>query len=162
VAVALAVAALALVLALPGGAPGSPSISQAAALARLGPSAAPPSPDRAHPGARLRLDIEDVYFPNWAELRWRAVGQRVDHLNGRLALTVYYEWHRHRIAYTIVAAPALSQPRSTVMRLRGTELRTLLSGGRLVVTWRRAGHTCVLSGVGISGDELRRLAAWQA
>jgi hypothetical protein len=31
---------------------------------------------------------------------------------------------------------------------------------RLVVTWRRAGHTCVLSGMGVTADELEQLAVW--
>ena len=43
----------------------------------------------------------------------------------------------------------------------GTELRTLELNGRLVVTWRRAGDTCVLSGTGIKAGELQRLAAWK-
>jgi hypothetical protein len=31
--------------------------------------------------------------------------------------------------------------------------------GRQVVTWRRAGHTCVLSAAGLPGTELQRLAS---
>jgi hypothetical protein len=159
---ALAAVVLALILVLPGGAPGAPSLSQAAAVWARGPQAAAPVPDRDNPGGALNRRIDDVYFPNWTSLHWRAIGQRVDHLNGRLALTVYYSWRGHRIAYTIVAAPALKQPAAMLSRLHGTELRTLTLGGRLVVTWRRAGHTCVLSGAGMDASVLRGLAAWKA
>jgi len=41
-------------------------------------------------------------------------------------------------------------------------VRTLILDGRLVVTWRRAGHTCVLSGTAMPAAQLQRLAAWEA
>ena len=43
----------------------------------------------------------------------------------------------------------------------GTELRTLTLNGRQVVTWRRDGDTCVLSGTGVTAAELQKLAAWK-
>jgi hypothetical protein len=162
-AVALAAVLLAVVLVAPVGTPGGPSLSQAAGLATKGIAAPAPIPDPSTPGAKLERNLEDVYFPNWAsQFGWRASGQRTDRVAGRLAVTVYYDWHNKRIAYTIVAAPALKQPAAQVRSLNGTELRTLTMGGRLVVTWRRAGHTCVLSGAGIPSDVLQHLAAWSA
>jgi hypothetical protein len=160
---ALALVVFAVVLVSPAGTPGAPSVSQAAALALRGPAARAPAPDPHLPSVKLTRDVEEVYFPNWSStFGWRAVGQRIDHVNGRLAVTVYYQWRARRIAYTIVAAPALAQPPALVSRLDGTELRTLTLNGRLVITWRRAGHTCVLSGVGVPAGELRALAAWSA
>jgi hypothetical protein len=159
---ALAAAALVLALVLPGGSPGSPSVSQAAALALKGPTAAPPRPDMSAPGVKLGRDVQDVYFPNWAtRFHWRAIGQRTDRIDGRQAATVYYAWHGAQIAYTIVTAPALNEPAAAVRILNGTKLRTLTLDGRLVVTWRRAGHTCVLSGTGVSPAALQELAAWR-
>ena len=35
------------------------------------------------------------------------------------------------------------------------------SDGEPAVTWLRGGHTCVLTGSGVSEDELLELAAWQ-
>jgi hypothetical protein len=106
--------------------------------------------------------VGDVYFPDWARrFGWRAVGQRTDHLKGRVAVTVYYQWHGRQLAYTIVGAPALKTPSASVRMLNGTELRTLQLGGRLVVTWRRDNHTCVLSGKGVPASELQQLAAWK-
>jgi hypothetical protein len=159
---ALASVLLAAVLVSSAGTPGAPSLSQAAALASRGPSAPAPAPDPSAPSVVLGRNVEGIYFPNWSStFGWRSVGQRVDHINGRLARTVYYDWHARRIAYTIVAASALAQPRAPVSRLGGTELRTLTLSGRTVVTWRRGGHTCVLSGVGVPSAELEQLAAWR-
>lgn len=160
---ALAAAALALALILPSGTPGAPSVSQAAALAVLGPIAPAPPADMNRP-ARLQTNVQDVYFPNWgARLGARAVGIRTDVINGRHAVTVYYRWHGKLIAYTIVGTPALHAPNAPTATIKGTVLRTLRLNGRLVVTWRRAGHTCVLSGgPGVAPAELQRLAAWQA
>jgi len=160
-AAALAAVALAVVLALPGGTPGAPSVSDAAALAARGPAQNAPAPDPGHPGTQLRQNVGDVYFPDWTyTFGWRAVGARTDELGGRKAVTVYYQWKNQRIAYTIVAAPALPQPAAQRTWQNGTELRTLAHGGRLIVTWRESGDTCVLSGTGITAAELQKLAAW--
>ena len=158
---ALAVAALTLALVLPAGSPGGPSVSQAASLASLGPAGAAPAPDPRQP-LKLQTSVQEVYFPNWSEhFGWSASGRRSDRLQGRSTVTVYYDWRGKRIAYTIVAAPALAQPGASVTTLNGTALRTLTLNGRTVVTWRRANHTCVLSGTGVSASELQKLAAWR-
>jgi hypothetical protein len=159
---ALAAAALALVLLLPAGAPGSPSVSQAASLALRGSAMAAPQPGGAIPGATLNRDVEEVYFPNWSKtFGWWAEGQRVDKIGGRKAVTVYYSRDGQRIAYTILSAPALKLPNTTTTNVNGTNVQAFTLGERQVVTWRRAGHTCVLSGVGVSAAELSRLAAWK-
>jgi hypothetical protein len=157
----LAAVVLAVVLVSPAGTPTAPSVSQAAALAALGPNAPAPAPDPSAPAAKLGRNVEDVYFPNWARLHWRAVGQRADLLKGRPTSTVYYSWRGLRVAYTIVGAPALNHPPATVSHRNGTELWTTTIDGRLVVTWHRAGHTCVLSGVGTNTSTLQALAAWK-
>lgn len=160
---ALAAIGLALALILPAGAPGAPSISEAAALAVRGATSAAPAPGVNEPGSQLGQRVGPVYFPDWAkQFGWRATGQRSDRLNGRLADTVYYRWHDDTIAYTIVAAPALHIPPASRMNLHGTELWTLKLGGRQVVTWRRNGQTCVLSSTsGVPASILQRLAAWR-
>ena len=161
-AAALAAVVLALVLALPSGTPGAPSVSDAAALAARGPAQTAPVPDPSMPAVRLRQSVGDVYFPNWTStFEWVAVGARTDKLAGRTAVTVYYRWKDDTIAYTIVHSPPLAEPTAKTTDWDGTELRTLELNGRLVVTWRRAGDTCVLSGTGIKAAELQRLAAWK-
>lgn len=164
VAVAAGALALVLALALPSGTPGGPSVSQAAALALRGPSGPAPAPDPAAPRARLGADVQDVYFPNWGRsFGWRAVGQRSDRLDGHRALTVYYAAaDGRRVAYTIVAAPALRTPAGAATRRGDYTLVTLTMGRRTIVTWRRDGRTCVLSASSTPAAVLRRLAAWRA
>lgn len=157
---ALAAVALALVLVLPAGTPGSPSVSQAAGLALLGPVRAAPAPDPREPG-RLGQDLDEVYFPDWSRHGIQAVGTRFDALDGHRAMTVYYEKGGKVIAYTIVSAPALAQPAVRVTRRHGIELRTLSLNGRTVVTWRRGDNTCVLSAPGVNVGALQYLAAYR-
>jgi hypothetical protein len=161
---ALAAIGLALALILPAGAPGAPSISEAAALAVRGAAAPPPAPEPNEPAAQLGTNVGSVYFPDWSKrFGWRATGQRSDHIHGRLADTVYYRGHGQTIAYTIVGSPALEIPKASHTNVHGTDLWTLKLNGRLVVTWRRAGHTCVLSSQpGVAPGVLQELAAWRA
>lgn len=159
---AVAAVVAALVLLLPGGTPGAPSVSQAAALALRGPMMPAPLPDQTHPTFKLRQDVEEVYFPNWSWIGWRAVGQRVDRLGGQKAVTVYYQHGAIRIAYTILAAPALRWPGTQTQLINQVKLQSFGSGKRIVVTWRRDGHTCVLSGAGVGTQALAKLAAGDA
>jgi hypothetical protein len=160
---AMAAIVLALVLILPSGTPGAPSVSEAAALALRGPTARAPVPDPRAPAARLKQDVQEVYFPNWSgRFGYHAVGQRIDHVGGRVAMTVYYQWRGRQVAYTIVSAPALKAPAARVTYLNGTELRTLRLDGRWVVTWERKDHTCVLSSTAVPPSVMHQLAAWNA
>jgi hypothetical protein len=156
---ALACAVAALALLLPGGTPGSPSVSQAAQLALRGPSGPAPAADPSDPGRKLAQRLQGLYFPNWsATLGWRPVGVRSDQLGGHRAVTVYYERQGVGVAYTIVGAPALVAPSTPVTQVGRVALQTLSVGGRTVVTWRRAGHTCVISASGVPTRVLERLA----
>lgn len=161
-AAAAAVAALLLVALLPAGSPGGPTVSQAATLALRGAARPAPTPH----GVKLGLSIGAVYFPNWDSLGWQPAGWRTDRLGGRLAMTVYYRrWNGsqtgNEVAYTILKSPPLRWPRSRTVRLDGIALQSFVDRGRLVVTWRRAGQTCVLSGTGVGTSELARLAGWE-
>lgn len=158
---AVAAVAVALVLLLPGGTPGSPSVSQAAALALRGPAQAAPAIDQKHSATKLNQDVEEVYFPNWGQRGWVAAGQRSDRLDGRKAVTVYYDHGGTRVAYTILSAPALRWMHIRTSVVQGTTLQSFRLDGRIAVTWRRAGHTCVLSGPGLSERVLSELAAWK-
>lgn len=158
---ALACAVVALALLLPGGSPGSPSVSQAAQLALRGPAGGAPATDPSDPRSKLAQRVQGLYFPNWSgTLGWRAVGVRSDQLGGRGAVTVYYQRESMRVAYTIVSSPALARPSTPITRVRGTALQALSLHGRRVVTWRRAGHTCVISATGVPTHVLERLADW--
>jgi hypothetical protein len=159
----LAVAVAALALLLPGGTPGSPSVSQAAQLALRGPSGPAPATDATDPQMKLALRLQGLYFPNWATtLGWRPVGVRSDRIGGRPAATVYYQRQGMSVAYTIVGAPALAQPSAPVTHLRRVAVQALSLRDRTVVTWRRAGHTCVLSASAVPTRVLEQLANWPA
>jgi hypothetical protein len=157
-AVAGAAAVLAVALLLPGG-PATPSLTQAAGLASRGAAGPAPTPDPDDPGVKLSEQVGDAYFPNWTStLGWRPTGLRSDFLEMHRAVTVYYTLGSGRLAYTILSAPALPQPAARVTVQNGMTVRTLRLHGRLMVTWRREGSTCILTGTNVSAAQLRRLA----
>jgi hypothetical protein len=153
--------ALILALVLPGGA-GGPTVVEAAELAAR-PAAAPaPGPDPSEP-ALLDARAAGLAFPSWAkEFGWRATGRRVDELDGRRAVTVFYEKEGRRIGYTIISGERIDPPDEARRAVReDTVLYGLSSDGRVIVTWLRDGVTCVLSGSGVEADILLDLAAWK-
>jgi len=164
---ALAALALVLALALPSGTPGSPTVSQAAALGPRGPSSAAgvPAIDPGHPN-QLNRSVGKLYFPNYTseKVGYRAIGQRTDRVNGRTIVTVYYAGPRGTVAYSIVGSPPLRPPGGSGRQMDGFILHTLRLDGRIVVTWDEDGHTCLISGAGISARQLSRLATdtWTA
>jgi hypothetical protein len=153
--------AILLALVLPGGA-GGPSVVEAATLA-VQPAAAPaPGPDPEQPKL-LDARAAGLAFPNWAaEFGWRATGRRVDELEGRRAVTVFYEKGGRRIGYTILSGEPIDPPDGSRRAVReGTALHGLMADGRVIVTWPRGGLTCVLSGAGVDAETLLDLAAWK-
>jgi anti-sigma factor RsiW len=92
--------------------------------------------------------VDGLRFP--APREWRAVGARRDVVEGRETRTVFYEKAGKRIAYTIVARPALGDGKRS---LRGAD-------GRKGFTWTRAGRTCVISG-DVDPAVLAKAAAWR-
>ena len=157
-----AAAALVVLLVLPGGSPEAPSVAQAAALAGRGSTGGPPP--RYDDAPLLDREIGGIRFPSWQErFGWRASGVRDDRLRGRATATVYYARGGGRVGYTIVGGAALPLPgRAERTRREGIELRSFKLGGRTVVTWRRKGHTCVLSATGVPRAAMVELAAWRA
>jgi hypothetical protein len=157
----MATAAAAILLASGGSAAG-PSFAQAAELSRLGPTGAAPAVDSRDPRL-LRQSVDGVTYPAWyKKFGWRASGVRKDHLHGRDAVTVYYESDAHvRIGYTIVGGGAIKEPAGPASVEHGERYVMLHRAGRSLVTWRRSGHTCILSGPGsLPGKRLVQLAAW--
>jgi hypothetical protein len=156
-----AAVALAVVLALPSEV-GGPALAEASTLATLPATGAAPQPLAAEPKL-LDQALEDVPFPNWAEkFGWRATGVRTDRIEGRDAVTVFYEKEGRRIGYTIVSGESLDVPEGAAPATReGIELHALALDGRQVVTWERLGYTCILSGDVVDRETLLKLAAWK-
>jgi anti-sigma factor RsiW len=157
-AAALCGVAVAAAVVLTGG-PGAPSVADAARLTQRPPAA--PAPPAA-PGATLAASVDGVAFPDFSQAYgWRATGARRDRLDGRDATVVYYAKGGARLAYAIVSGSALAWPSGASAGTRdGVEYRSLRVDGRAAVTWRRAGHTCVLVGP-LPAGELLTLASWQ-
>jgi hypothetical protein len=149
---ALAAIALVIVLALPGGTPGAPSISQAATLGALAPDAAAPSVDPVD-AALLKAHVGALQFPTWAA-EATVVGERTDRLDGRTVTTVYYRQHNQLIAYSIVSGRPLALPHGW----NASEYAVARFDGRNLVVWRQGGHTCLVSASRVSGTALLWLA----
>jgi hypothetical protein len=154
-----AAAAVAAAILLTGG-PGAPTVADAARLTVQAPTG-PAPPAAGTQGTRLAIAVEGVSFPDLARFAgWRADGVWRGHVGGRDATVVFYRKGGRRLAYVIVAGPALGRPEEAQATSIGrVEYRTLRLDGRLAVTWRRGGHTCVLIGQATRG-ELLELASW--
>jgi hypothetical protein len=152
---AAAVAAV-VVLAL-GGAPATQDVVTAA----LRPPVAAVSIDPDTP-ALLEENVEGTQFPNYGpKLAATPDGTRTDEIDGRDTRTVFYTKDGRQVAYTIVGGEALAWPEDATRTTReGIELRTFEEDGRTVVTWRRDGRTCVMSGEGVDEATLLELAVW--
>jgi hypothetical protein len=150
-------AAVALFVVFAGGAPSTDTILAAATR----PPTATVSLDPTQP-ALLRDRVEEVRFPNFeGKFGWEAKGTRTDELDGRDTRTVFYRREGREAAYTIVGGEALPWPDGERTTIDGVKLRSFIDGDRTVVTWRRGGRTCVLSGRGVSKASLLELAAWK-
>jgi anti-sigma factor RsiW len=142
------------------GGPAAPTVAEAARFAAEAPSG--PAPRATGDGARLAADVEGVVFPDLLRsYGFRAVGVNRGKIDGREATTVFYEKGGRRIAYVVVAGTGLPRPAAAESTTReGVLFQTLRVDGRLVVTWRRLGHTCVLVGAA-PRSELLTLASWR-
>jgi hypothetical protein len=160
-AIAAAVIALAVAFSLSGSS-STLSVRDTALLthrAATHPAPAENSRDR----RELAAAVDGVSFPYWGgRLGWHTTGSRSDQIDGRTVTTIFYEnSHGKRIGYSIVAGAAPSQGTGGVVSRRdGTPYRLLTINGVPVVTWQRGGHLCVVSGRGVGGATLLRLASW--
>lgn len=162
-----AVTAVAVVLAavvaldLSGGESSTQGVQRTAALV-LGP-ATMPAPTESHAQrSELAASVEGTAFPYWRErFGWRGSGARNDRVDGRSVTTVFYSnGANQRVGYAIVAGPAWATQGGKLLWHKGVSYRLLSHDGATVVTWRRSGHLCVVSGRGVSTQTLVRLAGW--
>jgi hypothetical protein len=145
-AVTLAAVAIIAILMIGERATGFPSVADAAVLAARTPQATIPEP-RDGSVTLPHLSAAGLPYPYWEDrFGYKATGVRRDRLAGRSATTVFYTRGGRRIAYTIISGPPIPAGGSTHDTTRnGTLLRDFTIDGRLVVTWLRDGHTCVLT-----------------
>jgi hypothetical protein len=158
---ALTAAAVAIAVALSGGAAPALSERQTAALTLR------PATERApaeSPTNRMELvaAVDGVSFPYWEEhFGWRSTGQRTDRVQGHDVMTVFYANRSgQRIGYAIVAGTAPRVSGGSVSWLHGNPYRVFALQGARTVAWMRQGRLCVLSGRGVDAATLLRLASW--
>jgi hypothetical protein len=150
-----------------GGGESAPTVLQASALTQRPATQSAPSESTSAPG-HLAISAAGITYPYWgARFGWHAAGARVDTLGGRTVTTVFYSstraGARRQIGYSIVGGPALAIPTAGhAATWHGVPFQVLRSGGATLVTWRRAGHTCILVGSGVSSHTLLTLANWKA
>jgi hypothetical protein len=160
--VAAAAVAGALVAGLTGGGSSGLSVRQATALTLREATGAAPAKSKSDRDT-LAVAVNGVAFPYWEdEFGWRAVGTRTDRVAGREVTTVFYANRRGQtIGYAIASGAKPPRISEGMMARRGGIHYWLLSvNGVPVVTWLRDGHLCVVSGRGVSGATLLRLASW--
>jgi hypothetical protein len=158
---AVAAVVVAIVVATGGGV-AEPTVAQAAQLALRAPTAGAPAVNPAHPGL-LKRSVGGVTYPSWQDqFPWKASGAREDKLDGHRAVTVFYDDPSGtRIGYTILAGKPLDEPSGPSVSQGSEHYVVLQRGARTIVTWRRGGHTCVLSGPRVvSSGRLLALASW--
>ncbi len=142
--------------------PAGPSLSAASRLTLSAATTGAPRESPMH-SKQLNVAVDGVAFPYWKErFGWRASGTRTDTIGGRSVTTVFYAGPSgKRIGYAIVGGmPAPATSGGTLVWHRGVPYRLQQVGAVPVVTWQRDGRLCVLSGRGVSGATLVRLASW--
>ena len=156
---AVIAAAIGVIVSPTGGGSLSPGVPAVARLALASATLPAPAEDPARPRF-LTQAVDGVTFPYWEVSRgWRATGARMDTLNDRRIVTVFYASHAGtRVGYSIVAGSALAQRGATTVERLGVRFSVLTDGPLQVITWLRSGHTCVLTGRGVSAAALLRLA----
>ncbi len=167
-AVALAAAAVvAVVLALTAGGSGTPTTAPTllqASSSGLGPSTQPVPAKSPHNPNLLAASAAGIAFPYWGDrFGWQAAGARTDTVAGRTVTTVFYT-HRGtgRVWYSIVSGAALPVPAgSATIERHGVSFHVVRAAAPTVVTWREAGHTCILTARAVNAGTLVRLAAWE-
>jgi hypothetical protein len=165
VAVGLLAAAAAIVLALvlaTGAGTGAPSVLQASRAGLRAATGAAPAESRRH-ARLLAASAAGIPYPYWGGgLGWSAAGTRADTILGRTVTTVFYaNRHGQRIGYSIVSGEALPIPAgSAAVQSHGVSFAIVRRADPTVLTWREAGHTCILTARGVGARTLTRLAAW--
>ena len=157
---AAVVAAAVVVILLVSAGPGSLTVTGTAQAAALGsPTRGAPAVDRGDSDL-LSLDVGSIRFPAYERhASERATGARTDQLHGRRVQTVFYDVAGRQVGYTIIAGAALPNPRGTSHLIQGVRYTTTTVSGARLVTWRRAGHTCIIAARGTDQRTLLSLAA---
>jgi hypothetical protein len=150
-AVAVVVAA---VVILAGGSSTAPGLPQATHLALSAATLPAPAVAPSNP-PRLRVSSDGIRFSNWRG--WTPVGARVDTVDGRRVVTVFYKAaDGTRVGYAIASRP----PLESADHSGGYAVSYTLGhqGSARLVTWVQDGRTCVIAGRSVTYQTLLHLA----
>lgn len=153
--------AIAIAVGFSGGSP-TLTLGQAAAPTLRAATLPAPAENRTH-RTQLSASVDGVTFPYWGErLGWHSAGARSDQIDGRPVTTVFYtNASGRRIGYAILGgAPAPRIGGGVITWRGGVPYRLLTENGVPAVVWLRNGRLCVVSGRGVAGATLLRLASW--
>jgi anti-sigma factor RsiW len=158
-ATALAVAVAALVVLLGSNGSSAPTVPQTARLALAAATSPAPREDPAD-NDRLLLRVGGLAFPYYGlTAGWNATGARTDSIGGRQVVTVFYTAHGHRVGYAIVSGAPLPAGGGTLVTRGDVTYWLQRIRGAQVITWRQAGHTCVIAGRTVKPRTLLSLAS---
>jgi anti-sigma factor RsiW len=162
-AVAAAAVTVALTTGGSGGPGAAPTVLQASRVA-LAPSTRAAPAENPHDSRLLTVSAAGIPYPYWGgRLGWEAIGARTDTVGGRTVTTVFYaDRSARRIGYSIVSGAALPVPAgSATVERHGVRFHVVRAAGPTILTWREAGHTCILTARAVTPRALVRLAAWE-
>jgi hypothetical protein len=158
----LAIAVVAVVVVVQGGT-AAPTVPQTVRFA-LAASTMPSPSEAGSESGLLSLRAAGIAFPYWQQtVGWKTTGSRTDTLGGRRIVTVFYtDADNSRVGYSIVAGAPLAATRGTVRNVDGVRFTFSHVGSARLVTWLRAGHTCVIAGRWVTDQTLLRLVTGDA
>jgi hypothetical protein len=157
------VAVIVLAIAFGGGGGGAAALTVGQTVAPTLRAATLPAPrESLTRHAQLDVAVDGVPFPYWGErFGWHSTGARADRIDGRAVTTVFYaNGGGRRVGYAIFTGVSAPRTGGVVTWRGGVSYRQFDEGGVAVVTWLRDGHLCVVTGRGVSGATLLRLASW--
>lgn len=140
-----------------------PTVLEASSSALL-PSTQPAPVKSPHNPNLLVASAAGIPFPYWGDrFGWQTAGARTDTVAGRTVTTVSYTHPgAGRVWYSIVSGPALPVPAgSAAIERHGVSFHVVRAADPTVVTWREAGHTCILTARAADAATLVHLAAWE-
>jgi hypothetical protein len=161
-AAATALVAIAVIVAWPFAGSSMPTAARVSRVWTL-PGTGTPVTAAASDPSQLDASYHGIAFPNYHDSEgWHPVGLRRDRIGTLETMTVVYATGNRRATYTVVPATHLAVPaRASRQRIGGLRLRVFRTGDRYIVTFEKAGNTCVLTAAAPRERQwLIRLATW--
>ncbi len=124
-------------------------VAHVAAVQDLQPTQPSPAPRRLLAG----LPVQDL-----PAYRWPAIGSRVDVVGTHTVATTFYERGGRILAVSVVSGGPVREPGPVVVTPAGDPVHEISLAGRAILSWRHAGHTIVMSSIGVPTRRLVELA----